>query len=498
MKREQEAHVFRRGSITIKVMYKCIDVGSWDFGVKTAEVIPVTRYGLTGNDGGHFFQKRAGDHRFRETLDKMKLAAGEIPIHLVALGTTESFSCNRNGDSFNEKTARERHHTFVKNAHIFYHHENKDPKKSYGKVAASMFNDDMKRVELLVLLNGSKAAAAKNGGIVAPKEDIDLLHSGKELPWSMGCRVAKDECSSCHNKAATPADYCEEHECIDKDGIQRFGCKKGLAKTADDGFVQYVENPNCTFIDISRVSSPADRSAYGYIAKYAADSGIVLGGAALAESRGLSLPDAQHKMAYPHYRQYSDALTKLAAAEAYLPMTPERQLQRIGFMRTDSLTPRLQKIASSLRERDRAAYLMKLADFGVILSPNQFARFNGCRTTGGYKEACSGLFAQMDRLSDNRRALLARCEKYAVANDRSIPVGIDQFPQENYYTAAGTRERMFNAVAAGEIPREKTAGAAIPTQEDYEAAIEYSLYKIAAVVRLSEQNAYETAVLQQR
>jgi len=408
------------------------------------------------------------------------------------MGSTEKYGFNRNADGFTEQMLREHHPSFVKNAHVYYHHDNKDPKKAFGKVAASLFNEDMGRVELLILLNGSKEAAVKNGGLVAPAEDIDALNSGKELAWSMGISVPHDICVSCQNKAAMPKDYCEEHECIDTNGVQRFGCKHGLTKTADDGFFQGVDNPEGKFKDISRVSTPADRTAYGAVAKYAAAHNEVLGGAELALARG-DVREEYRIIKRAELQIYSDALTKLASFESVLRPSPEVLAEAVGFRADDELPSVVAKYAATAHSKDKCAYLVHLADYGVVLSPKQFAKYAGHSTSSGYLAAVKGLFGQLDRAHDHRLALLDTCTKYAGVRCYSDPAYFVFYPPSNFYTKAGCFMRRLEGVRLGHQPL-KTAAA--PTEADYKAAVEYCLYKVAMMTRFNEDIHYVTACIQ--
>ena len=476
-------------------MYKHIDVGSWDFGMKTAEVIPVSSRGLTASDSNSFFIKRASASAevFREVLGKLKLAKDEIPVHLIAMGAGESFNCNRNGDNFDRQTLKDRHHTFVKNAHVYRHHDNKDPKKSYGKVAASMFNDAMDRVELLVLINGGKEAAEKNGGLVMPEKSIEAIDKGENIPFSMGCRVPADECVACGNRAKTAKDYCEAHECIDKKGIQRFGCKNGLTKTAEDGFVQYVDNPDCTFIDISEVTSPADRTAYGAIAKYASEAGAVLGGAQLALAREHFVDREERFVKLAHVQIYSDALAKLASIESVIRKSSNMQNQIAGFQSCDELPVQVQKHAANLPDTKRYSELMHLADFNIVLGPKQFAKYAGYKVSAAYPQAVNGLFGQLDMADDYRLALLDSCTKYASPKMHSLPPYFSMYKLSNFYT----KEGEFDRICAGVLHNtQQTKTAAAITQEDYNAAVEYCLYKVAALTRLNDDIHYVTACIQ--
>jgi hypothetical protein len=75
-------------------------------------------------------------------------------------------------------------------------------------------------------------------------------------------------CSNCGNKAANRKEYCDTDTCVSEDGFRGFGCKDGLTKVADNGFQQFVDNPDPHHFDISEVVRPADRQAYGWKATY--------------------------------------------------------------------------------------------------------------------------------------------------------------------------------------------------------------------------------------
>jgi len=270
------------------MMEKVIEAGSWDGpGMELpAQMIKLSSRGLVGADRSDFLEKRAASSIFADKLASIKLHPGDIPIHLIAIGATEGYGPNRNGDAFKEATCRAVHETFVKHARLYRNHKNKDPKKSFGKVALSVYNEPMRRIELLVIGNGTKEAADRNGGLILEKRSIDRLHDGEFLPFSMACKVAYDVCDNCFNKAANRSQYCTSDTCMSPTGQRMFGCRDGLTKVSADGRQQFVENPNALMFDISEVIRPADRTAYGGMADYmhkAASVGHTPGGAELAE-----------------------------------------------------------------------------------------------------------------------------------------------------------------------------------------------------------------------
>lgn len=284
------------------MMYKTATPDSWNMGEQFSQMLKLAHGGLRGHDRSMFI-KRAS-HAFADIIDNIKFASDETPVHLIAMGATEAYGPNRNGDGFKMEALRKYAQTFVTGAKNYRNHKNKDPKKAYGQVKAAHVNEDMKRVELLVTFWNSKEAADKRGELYAGDPVLEKVAKGEDIPWSMACRVPYDICSSCFNKAASRADYCTEDSCVSPDGLRRGGCRSNITKVAFDGHQMHVDNDRPDFIDISHLiigdrmnGRPADRIAYGSMASYMnkAANGEVLGGAALAEAYDLwgSTPTGQ-------------------------------------------------------------------------------------------------------------------------------------------------------------------------------------------------------------
>lgn len=373
------------------MMDKIIPVGSWDFQIEPIALMKVASRGLVGNDRREFLTKRAGDHVFADMLSKIALHPGDIPMHCLAIGATEAWGANRNGDGFNEATCIKQAHTFeskplkdwTKEAHngarYYMHHKNKQPPESYGYVKLAAYNRAMRRIELLVIGNGTKEAAERNGGHIMKTASLDKIQRGDDLAWSMACKVAYDVCMNCMNKAATRANYCTSDTCISpQDGFRGLGCRDGLTKLASNGRQMFVENPNALFFDFSEVIRPADRNAYGAIADYmmkAASAGYVPGGAELAEiyasqngqATGHDVVAYQIKLArdlasIESAIERSPTAHDLATARAFSStMQPPTDLSPLGQAGTT-------KMASGLRALAGGRILLSLADFLKLAS----------------------------------------------------------------------------------------------------------------------------------
>lgn len=266
-------------------MLKVISPRSQDFSEPVAQMIKISSRGLIGFDRMSLI-KRAGAE-FAHQIDGVSFDPDEIPIHLLAVGTTEDYGANRNGDGFTRATCKRKHNTFQKYARFYRDHANTDPAKSYGIVKLSAYNERMKRIELICALNMAKSAAERNGGLVADRE-MTKLANGDDIPVSMACRVPNDVCSYCNNHARTRAEYCDSPE--NGGHCKAGGLKHNIGRLLADGHVLHADNPDPTFFDISHVFRPADRIAYvtGQLQKAAGCQATP--GAELAELLGLTMP----------------------------------------------------------------------------------------------------------------------------------------------------------------------------------------------------------------
>ena len=177
---------------------------------------------------------------FHKEYDEMKPPKGMTGIHLVALGDSEAFPMNRNGDLFTKAACEKYYDTFVKHGHVYEHHRNKDPKKSIGQIKAAAYNPDMHRIELYIWADNEKA-----------HDHLERLEKTGETSFSMACTVPNDRCSVCGAIREKPGD---KSEC---DHI-----KYSLGKIAEDGTQIGTYNDEPKWFDISFVGRPADRIAW--------------------------------------------------------------------------------------------------------------------------------------------------------------------------------------------------------------------------------------------
>ena len=221
----------------------------------------------------------------KDILERFRPDKDHFLIHNIAMGDTETYGHNRNIDAWSKKALTDRHHTFVTHGHLFREHRNRDPKQKIGDIKYAAFDGGpggMHRVELLCWGHKKKAA-----------EEYELARAGEELSFSMSARVPGDVCSCCGHFSKSAAEYCDH---IRKTPGQYLPEFKKYA---------FVDNPDPTFFDNSRVRNPADRIAHyleyrfpddEQLQKAASAQNPVILGAEWAEYEGLAVPDARYEL----------------------------------------------------------------------------------------------------------------------------------------------------------------------------------------------------------
>jgi hypothetical protein len=195
-------------------------------------------------DSSHLTKTAAEYHPdVAQYIRTAQVIPGKLQVLVTALGALEFYGPNVNGDSFPEEALKHEgtdygYKTFEHLAKVFKHHVNKPDSPSYGTVRMAVWNDKMKRVELILIVDRE----------LAP-DICERIDNGEFPALSMGCRVPYDVCSCCGNKAKTRKDYCEH---------LKFYMNKippGYTKTA------HAINTLPKFFDISFVIIGADSIA---------------------------------------------------------------------------------------------------------------------------------------------------------------------------------------------------------------------------------------------
>lgn len=459
-------------------MIKVIQPHSQDFSEPVAALIKISSHGLVGDDKQALI-KRAGAE-IVEKASTIKFAQDEIPIHLIAIGATEDYGPNRNGDGFTRSCCEKYHSTFEKFARFYRDHANKNPAKSFGIVKASFYNAPMRRIELICALNGSKEAAERNGGLLADKE-MDKLASGRDIPVSMACKIPFDKCSACGNTARTRAEYCDS---VENGGhCKAGGLKHNIGRVLSDGHVLHADNPNPSFFDISHVFRPADRIAYvsGSLEK-AASAGAVISGAELAEQLGVTMPNGlDTAMASKRAAQQFHALQQLAQAEKEIA-ADGRAWTQVALASNESVQPKLDVDGCSFAKI--AEVLKGLADTGVILPVRDFLALTvksaNEEIVGAVVRALPNVFSKLAAEEDIDRVLENNVFYPAEDASAAVKLWAEKAASTHSVLTKNIEKRAYLAalrnVHPPEVVNEKQASGAAETA----LARHYALYKIAA------------------
>jgi hypothetical protein len=470
-------------------MIKVISPGAQDFSEPVASLIKISSRGLLGQDKADLV-KRAGAE-FAEKLSTIKFAKDEIPVHMIAIGATEDYGPNRNADGFTRDCCKNYHKTFEKYARFYRDHANKNPAKSYGIVKASAYHEPMKRIELIVALNGSKEAADRNGGLIADKE-MEKLAQGDDIGVSMACKIPFDVCSGCGNKARTRAEYCEAPE--DGGMCKAGGLKRNLGRVLADGHILHADNPNPTFFDISHVFRPADRIAYifGKVAELqkAASHGV-LSGAELAEQMGVTAPlgfDINGGLTTKVAAQLA-ALEKLAAAEATCSAADSVGWTQASLAASPAVQPPVDftlvenvKLAEVVRGLVEAGVILPLRDFLALTVKSASQELIDSVSTG-----LPGIFGKLAVAPD--LVTLLENNPYDAASSASVKIKLwaEKLAGTHSVLPHDVEKRAYLAALRNATPtvtsREKRAS----TGAAEALARHYALYKIASFSSLNEK-----------
>jgi hypothetical protein len=174
----------------------------------------------------------------RAFIDNLKPDPAFLYLLVIALGASEFWGPNKNGDAFPEKELIRYYPTFYE-AKVFKYHINKDVNHSFGNVVFAGWNPRMKRVELILALDKKKLP-----------EETKKAEEGKPISVSMGTKVVAEFCSICGHKSRHLPERCDH-------------LKYHINKVLGDGRKVYAINHKPNFFDISIVLRPAEEIAFG-------------------------------------------------------------------------------------------------------------------------------------------------------------------------------------------------------------------------------------------
>lgn len=418
---------------------------------------------------------------FKCDYDALKPPKGMTGIHLVALGDSEAYPMNRNGDLFPKEACVKYVDTFVKHGHVYEHHRNKDPRKALGQIKAAAYNPDMHRIELYIWADNEKS-----------HDHLERLEKTGEVSFSMACHVPYDRCSYCNAIRQKPGDPGEcDH------------VKYGLGKIAEDGKQIGTYNDKPVWFDISFVGRPADRIAWNLKVASDMSDDVRLSSVKQAEIDGYILPDDlsiesdSAKRKHEIMQKLADSYDKLNAwifgdAKPTGHDVYTFELRKLAGAKLDDAT------IASLRELNPSDAFAALGDAGIIMDAKSFMKYAFGPDYGKvekYAEHIAKFVPELVCEAVKSASCAAFCNNSQydapVSNILAKPVSYD-LKMELFKSAAargfGTDDAVssiIDVVAGGTVPAfsksiEKVADGEIDAVAR-KLAKRYAMYKLAAI-----------------
>lgn len=460
------------------MMVKTVSPSGWEWEQRSAAMVKFAGDGGMGPNDRREFVKRAGEssaNQFIAQMKNVKFAKDEVPVHLIALGASERYGPNRNGDGFRREVLKKAHDTFVKYAKWFRSHKNKphEGHPFYGTVKASAYNHEMDRVELLCGLCATKEAADRIGGLVADKE-IEKLARDEDIAVSMACSIPFDKCSACHNKARTRNEYCKAASC------PGGGCDDNLAKLVkigNDLHHMHVDNFDPRFFDISNVFRPADRIAYAAGADWMKTAGddygfLGVGGAKTANDLGLTAPIFEWREDSVNAK----VIRALAAVEGMYDGLP--RALKVAF---DS-TPLVLASIGLDNSHNAPRGLTALADAGIILSLRDYGAMHkvAAEDVAAAAGSMRGIYSRMAR-EEVIPSTVYELNKAATEKDR---YAAHRVARTHGLSKSAVDSRAISGSLRDSNSTFEKSAAATPAGDRL--AEEYAGYQVAALIRAAE------------
>jgi hypothetical protein len=428
-------------------------------------------------------EKKAASQVFgNNIIEQYKPDGDHFLQHLVAMGSEEAFGPNRNGDGWPAEMLAKRSNTFVTHGHYYREHRNRDPKtQSIGSIKAAVFWPEMQRTELLVWGNKKKA-----------EEEYEMAKKGKELSYSMSCRVPDDVCSCCGNRAKNASHYCDHLKYNMLQYLPEF------EKYA------YASNPNGTFFDISRVRKPADRIAHYLEFRFgddqnqkAASSNQVILGTEWAEYEGVYIPeDSKPSMSI----ELGKIASALAGVEKRFNQPEEGWLkaaQYVGEVFAENATPTQLEQLKSLHP---GVMMRTLAKKGCVLNFPTFAAYaldaksvEDAMDQPRYKEARASLpsvFTYVSKQGCDMMDMFEPASDFTMGCEGNDDI-VDKFMEEMSEKFSLKTEPLERRVTMIVIKKASTQS---PLETDVKQASEPNALAVAyAAYQLQQLNAIKTA-----
>lgn len=465
-------------------MIKVIPSASYDYGQPAMQLVDVLR---SGRIDLSWSEKRAS--MFLREIADLKPERDHSYLHLLAMSAMESTGVNRNSDGFNEKIANFRlpepkegtpsiiklagglmakHATFVSHGHVYKHHKNTDPLKSIGNIKYSVYNPDMRRVELIIRVPHNDDW----------NTELQKLAEDKDVAFSMACKVPYDICTICGNRAPSKLQYCDH-------------MKNHATEYTKSGHQVGNINDDPTFFDISKVWKPADRVAYAFRKVASSDLLMPMTGADLAEELGLGVMPGISMLRTAAVSRKLAAADKLAEIEKVIEgiaRASDNQAMAGACAGGDIDAQDMQSLSSC----NLCDTLQSLSDAKICLSVKDFFRLlmgeQKCASMAGdistVEEILPGLFSRLTK-SGEAANTCASDDTYSpsgVPAPRHVRATIEKLAADHSVSLAAAQRRSDRAIlfakTASSIRTSATKTAAVSKQSQL-LANEYAKYVIA-------------------
>jgi hypothetical protein len=353
-------------------------------------------------------------------IDSLRPRQDAQYVLVNALGASEYYGSNINGDSFKEvglihmpvdwagvpiidrivsKGWPYGFPTFY-NAYPYAHHRNKNPERAFGEVELATWNPNMHRVELVVRVDHDKCMNFGGAGV------WDRLRLGQHPDTSMGTKVPFDTCSLCldialYQEAAATFDskkhvhpgqailaFHKERLAKTGKGIRGLSvtrndycdhAKTMMNRILPDGRKVWVDNDYPRFFDISFVFIGADKTAKVMLFIFHnGKSYSVKPSAAVAEEMGVvEKEDEKEKAASIEEELLKAAFGKVAKpkrATIEKDVVPSQFAGKAVPLLTRSEPDLSEDTVDSLSDVPLRNALSTTAGMGIVLRPREFQR----------------------------------------------------------------------------------------------------------------------------
>jgi len=314
--------------------------------------------------------------------------------HVIAMADSDFYGSNLNGDCFREEEltrmqtpeeARKNRGKFAgvqvpayktfETAKFYHNHANSPMDTHYGDVPLAVWNDIMKRAELIIRIY--RDADGMGPGADNDAKLATLIDNGGQFSVSMGCRIHHEVCKYCGHENEHTRDRCDH-------------LKYAMNRIMPDGQQVSADNIAPNFFDISKVGIPAEPIA---------DSLGKVASAPVVVNAVRDVADMFEGASKSAWRDKWAEIEKQVPTEA-----------TVGDMPTDHCCESTSEFPAQLGESELASMLEQgggdidsvlstLAACGIVLSPTELAHITHLATPSNHPDMNAPTNISLDKFS---------------------------------------------------------------------------------------------------